>query len=149
MVFYQICSNGGAGVQNDPAQSALGSNHRNRWKIFKNLLLQNHLPQMLEIRYLAFSSDPLPSLFKPRSEGPKLPYARGSWVWSIEIHRQYGKKNFCYRTTWLRCLKFGIKDCIVELFWVCLNGDFRYQNALLHWVLGLNSLTQVSDLGPS
>ena len=27
----------------------LGLNHRNRWKIFKSLLLQNHLPQMFEI----------------------------------------------------------------------------------------------------
>ena len=60
-------------------QRVLGSNLRDRWKIFKNLL-QNHLPQMLEIRYVAFSSGPLPSLVKFRSEGPTWPYARGSWV---------------------------------------------------------------------
>ena len=42
-------------------------NHRNRWKIFKNLLLQNHLPQMFEIRYVALPGGLLPSLFKPRS----------------------------------------------------------------------------------
>ena len=69
-------------------QRVLGSNHRNRWKIFKNFLLQNHLPQMLEIRFVALSSGPLPSLFKSRSNGPRWPYARGSWVWNIEIHSQ-------------------------------------------------------------
>ena len=36
-----------------PTQRNLGLNHRNRWKIFKNLLLQNHLPQMFEIRFVA------------------------------------------------------------------------------------------------
>ena len=41
-------------------QRVLGSNHTNRWKIFKNLLFKNHLPQMLEIRYVALPS----SLFK-------------------------------------------------------------------------------------
>ena len=57
----------------------LCSNHRNRWKILKNLL-QNHLLQMLEIRYVALSGGLLPSSFKRRSEGPKWPYARGSWA---------------------------------------------------------------------
>ena len=33
-------------------QRTLGSNHTNRWNIFKNLLFQNHLPPMLEIRYV-------------------------------------------------------------------------------------------------
>ena len=33
-------------------------------KIFKNLLLQNHLASMLEIQLLAFPSGPLPSVFK-------------------------------------------------------------------------------------
>ena len=61
-------------------QRVLGSNHRNRWKISKNFLLQNHLPQMLEIRYVALSSGPLPRLFKSRSEGSTWPYARGSLV---------------------------------------------------------------------
>ena len=60
-------------------------------KLLKNLLLQNHLPQMLEIRYIALPSGLLPVLFKSRSEGPKWPYARSSWVWSVEIHRQYEK----------------------------------------------------------
>ena len=55
-------------VQNGPAQRVLGLNHR---KIFKNFLLQNHLPQMLEISYVALPSGPLPILFKSRSKGPK------------------------------------------------------------------------------
>ena len=42
-----------------PPQRVLGSNHRKRWKILKkSLLLQNHLPQMLEIRYVALPSSP-------------------------------------------------------------------------------------------
>ena len=52
-------------------QRVRGSNHRNRWKILRNLLLQNDLPQMLEIRYVALPSGLLPSLFKSRSEGQK------------------------------------------------------------------------------
>ena len=34
-------------------QRVLGLNYRNRWKIFKSLLLQNHLPQMFEIWFVA------------------------------------------------------------------------------------------------
>ena len=102
MVFYQICSNGG--VQNGPPQRVLGLNHRNRWKIFKNLLLQNHLPQMFEIRFVALPSGLLPSLFKPRFKGPKWPYPRGSWVWSIEIHRQY-EKNLLFQNNLAQMLE--------------------------------------------
>ena len=36
-----------------PPQRVLGLNHRNRCKIFKSLLLQNHLPQMFEIWFVA------------------------------------------------------------------------------------------------
>ena len=61
-------------------QRALSSTHRNKWKILKNHLLQNYLPLMLEIMYVALPSGPILSLFKPRSEGSKWPYARGSWV---------------------------------------------------------------------
>ena len=50
------------------SQRVLGPNRRNRLKIFKNLP-HNHLPQMLEIRYVAVPSGALSSLFKPRSEG--------------------------------------------------------------------------------
>ena len=63
-----------------PPKRVLGLNHRNRWKIFKNLLLQNHLPQMFEIWFVALPGGLLPSLFKPRFEGPKWPYSRGSRV---------------------------------------------------------------------
>ena len=102
MVFYQICSNGR--VQNGPPQRVLGLNHRNRWKIFKNLLLQNYLPQMFEIRFVALPSGLLPSLFKPRFKGPKWPYPRGSWVWSIEIHRQY-EKNLLFQNNLAQMLE--------------------------------------------
>ena len=54
----------------------------------KKLLLQNHLPQMFEIRFVALPDGLLPSLFKPRFEGPEWPYHRGSWVRSIEILRR-------------------------------------------------------------
>ena len=40
-------------------------------KIFRNLLLQNHLAQMLEIWYVTLLSGTLPNLFKCRSQGPK------------------------------------------------------------------------------
>ena len=51
-------------------QRVLGSNHRNTWKLFKNLFLQNHLPQMLETGYVALPISLLPSLFKPKSQNP-------------------------------------------------------------------------------
>ena len=91
-----------------PPQRVLGSNHRNRWKICKNLLLQNHLPQMLEIRYVALPSGPIPSLFKSRSEGSKWPYARGSWFWSIEIH-QYYEKNLLFQNHLAQMLEIWYK----------------------------------------
>ena len=51
-------------VQHGLVPESLGSNHTVTWKIFKNLLLQNHLPQMLVIRYVALPGDPLPNLLK-------------------------------------------------------------------------------------
>ena len=72
-----MCSNGG--VQNGPTPESPRFGHRNRWKIFKNLL-QNHLPRIFEIRFVALPGGLLPSLFKPGFEGPKWPYPRGSWV---------------------------------------------------------------------
>ena len=36
-----------------PPQRVLGLNHRKRWKILKNLLLHNDLPQMFEIKFIA------------------------------------------------------------------------------------------------
>ena len=40
-----------------PPQRVLGLNDRNRWKIFKSLLLQNHLPQMFEFWFVALPGD--------------------------------------------------------------------------------------------
>ena len=63
MVLYQVCSNGAPGSQIAPGQVALGLNHRNtQKKSIQNLLLQNHLAQMLEILVCSLPSDPLPGL---------------------------------------------------------------------------------------
>ena len=75
MDLYQVCSNGGPGVQNDPAAGGLVF----KKEIYlKNLLLQNCLAQGLEIWYTTLPGDPLPSLFKPRFQGPRWPHAKGS-----------------------------------------------------------------------
>ena len=68
-----------------PRQGILDSN---RMDILKNILLQNHLEQILEIWYVALQKGVLPSLFKRRSKGPRLPAARESQVRTIEIHRK-------------------------------------------------------------
>ena len=122
LVFYQIVQMVALGYKIAPPSRVKNSNNRNRWKYLKVFFFRTS--------DVALPSGPLPRLFKPRSEGPKWPYARGSLVWSIEIHRQYEKYLLSFR-----CLKFDIEDCIVELFWVCSVGGLRYQKALLHWVL--------------
>ena len=66
------------GYKMAPPMRVLGSNHKNRLKIFKNFLLQDHFHQMLEIRFVALPSSPLPSVFEPRSMGSKWPYALGN-----------------------------------------------------------------------
>ena len=72
MDLYQGCSNGGPGVQNGPAAGGLGF----KKEIYlKNLLLQNCWAQGLEIWYIALPGGPLPSLFKPRFQGPRWPHA--------------------------------------------------------------------------
>ena len=74
MDLYQVCSNGGPGVQIGPAAGGLGF----KKEIYlKNLLLQNCLAQGLEIWYIALPGGPLPSLFKPRFQGPRWPRAGG------------------------------------------------------------------------
>ena len=82
MDLYQVCSNGGPGVRNGPAAGGGGGGGGGlgfKMKyILQNLLLQNCLAQMLEIWYVALPGGPLPSLFKPRSQGPRWPCARGS-----------------------------------------------------------------------
>ena len=75
MDLYQVCSNGGPGVQHGPAAGGLWFKKGN---ILQNLLLKNCLAQELEIWYVALPGNPLPSLFKPRSQGPRWPRARGS-----------------------------------------------------------------------
>ena len=77
--------------------------HKN---IFKNLLCQNHMAQMFEIWYVALPSGPLPSLFRYRSQGPRWPLARGPRFKPKKFIEKYSKIFF--RTTWLRCLKFGM-----------------------------------------
>ena len=74
MHFYQVCSNDGPGVRNG---SAAGGSWVQKLNTLKNLLLQNCLAQVLEIWYVALPGAPLPSLFKPRSQGPRWPLARG------------------------------------------------------------------------
>ena len=77
MDLYQVSSNGDPGVRNGPAAGGggvLGSKMKYTSKSF----LQNCLAQVLEIWYAALPGGPLPSLFKPRSQGPRWPCARGS-----------------------------------------------------------------------
>ena len=73
--FYHVCSNGGPEVQNGPSAGDLG--FKNEINL-KNLLLQSCLAQVLEIWYVVLPYGRLPSLFKPRSQGPILPIAMGS-----------------------------------------------------------------------
>ena len=88
----------------------------------QNLLLKNCLPQMLEIRYVALPSGPILSFSKPRSEGPKIALRQG--LLSLKNRNTYEntKKIFCFRTTGLRMMKFGIEDFIVGL---CSKGGPR------------------------
>ena len=61
--------------------------------------------------------------------GFKIAPARGSKVRTIEIiiiHRKYSKIFF--RTTWLRCLKFGKWHALVILYLVCSNEGLRVQD---------------------
>ena len=76
MDLYQVCSNGGPGVQNDPAAGGVLGFKKEIY--LKNLLLQNCLAQGLEIWFIALSGGPLPSLFKPRFQDPRWPRAKGS-----------------------------------------------------------------------
>ena len=75
--LYQVFSNDGPGVRNGPASGGGGSWVQKR-NILQNLLLQNCLAQVLEIWYVTMPGGPLPSLFKPRSQGPRWPRAMGS-----------------------------------------------------------------------
>ena len=74
MDLYQVCSNGGPGLQNGPAAGGLGFKNE---IYLKKLLVQNCLAQVLEIWFVALLGGPLPSLFKPRSQDPRWSRARG------------------------------------------------------------------------
>ena len=67
MVFYQICSSGDPRVQNGPAPESPSLDSQKQVENIQNLL-QYHLHQMLEIRYVALPSGTLSSLFKSRYE---------------------------------------------------------------------------------
>ena len=57
-----------------------------------------------------------------------MAYTRGFWVGAIEIHTKILKNLF--RTAKLRCLKFGLKHCLVDLYTVYTNGGPTAKNAL-------------------
>ena len=57
MVFYQVCSNQGPSFLDCPgARGSKVETIEIHSKILQNLLLQNHLAQMIEISYVALSS---------------------------------------------------------------------------------------------
>ena len=141
-MLYDILPSGplprGPGVQNAPPRRILDSKHMNTRKLFKKLFLQNHLSEMLEIRYVALPSNLLPRLFKPRSQGSKWPHTRDSRL----EHKQYiGKyeKNLLFQNHLALMLKFGIEHCIVELFKVCSNSDLRIPESCAALGFGSNS----------
>ena len=70
MNFYQVCSNGGPGIQNGPEAGGLGFKN----EIYLKNLLQNCLAQVLEIWYVALPYGPLPStcMFKPRFQDTRF-----------------------------------------------------------------------------
>ena len=61
-----------------PPQRVLCLSHRNKWKILKNILLQNYLLRMLEIRYVALPSGLLRSKFvQTKVRGSKVALRQG------------------------------------------------------------------------
>ena len=58
-------------------QGVLGSITEIHRKIFKNLLIQNHLAQMLEIWYVALPSGPLPIFVQMMVPGYKMALRQG------------------------------------------------------------------------
>ena len=75
MDLYQVCSNGGPGVQNGPAAGGLGF----KKEIYlKNLLLQNCLAQGLEIWYIALPGGPFTKFVQTKVPGSKMAPRRGS-----------------------------------------------------------------------
>ena len=58
-------------------QGVLGSIIEIHRKVLKNLLLQNHLAQMLEIWYVALPSGPLPIFVQMKVPGSKMAPRQG------------------------------------------------------------------------
>ena len=75
---------------------------------------------MLESWYVALPHNPLPRLLKPRSQGSRWP-APGAPRFEPKKCIEIYLKIFFFRTTWLRCLKFGMLHCQVVFYQVCSN----------------------------
>ena len=64
------------------------------------------------------------------NEGPGVqdgPWPEGPRFEPLKYIEKY-LKIFFFRTTWLRCLKLGIKHCLVILYQVCSNEDPRFED---------------------
>ena len=69
----------------------LGLNHRNTLKILKNLILQNHLAQMLDILYAILPNSLSQILFKSRPAGSKMALPQGVLGSAIEKQKKIYK----------------------------------------------------------
>ena len=58
--------------------------------------------------------------------GSRWPHASGPRFKSKKYIEKYSE-IFSFRTTCLRCLKFGMKRCLMALYHVCLNEGPRVQ----------------------
>ena len=85
-------------------------------------------------------SDPVPSLFKQRSQhaGSKIAPHQGVLGSNIKKYIKEYSKNFSFRTIMLRCLKCNVSHCLVDLYQLCSNGGFGVQNGMPQRVLGSN-----------
>ena len=79
VILYQVYSNEGPRVQDGPVPGGPKFEpYKYIEKILKNLRLQSCLGQVLEMLYVALPGGLLSMLSKPRSEGPRWPWAWGS-----------------------------------------------------------------------
>ena len=120
MVLYQVCSNGGPRVQNGPGAGGLGFETKKYLKIF--------FSRTAWLRCLKFGMKHcLVVLYQVCSNGgPRVQNGPGAGGLGFETKKYL--KIFFSRTAWLRCLKFGMKHCLVVLYQVCSNGGPRVQN---------------------
>ena len=99
----------------------LCSNHRNTLKIFKTLLIQSQLAQMLETWHVAMPN----GLFQVCSNrGPSLKDGPGARFKQYKYIKNIEKSS---SSTCLRCLKFGMCHCLVVLYQVYSNKGLRNQ----------------------